>query len=972
MPVFLFRFCTPCVLLSVVLTACGTTARGYTFEGETPPWARSVIAEPDGPSSNHVLRIAANQPHHTRVTLPDAVPSAFVAETRIRLQESDGAAPAAYLYAFTADGFIALTIGSDSASLFHWRGSSQPSTGFGRRSAPPLDAGWVRVKLALENGTLAAKVWKEGTREPGWSITAQVPDISIKNMALGVWLPPDKPATASLLFDDVTLRTAVAEDRIAAYAVPALPLQIPAKMQAGVFESGPHIGVVAGDLAVAFNRLNGSLRHLVHLPSGRLFADAQQRRPLFSLHLTRWQSGEEVEISSDDFNHLEWRSIAPGSLQGQFSDSSEPGMVVTATITAGQDGLAHFRIAIKNPSGWAVAMIRYPCFAGSATLGGDAADDRLLFPQSHTDGIVVNAPGTLTRKLQGSYPGSAAVQMAALYDSAAGVLLATQDSEGHCKNFEAEMIKNRFVELKVSHLRPEVPGDSGLPYDTVLGAFTGEWRDAADLYKRWACQQPWCARRLTQRDDVPAFLKEGAAGVIFGIGNAKGYNGAFGPELDSLPAEVEAYRKQAKVPHMIVVPYGWENRGTWAGIHYFPARPSDEAWRRVNDTLRMQGNRTALLTSGYWWVVRRPPTSNGPAFDDSADFEKRSAMLVQRADGTPWLQDNTDKAGTFGDWRGLSAKLCHGSANARQVMLDIFLQAAELGAPLLSFDQEIGGGQSAPCYANGHGHPPGYGTWMWTGFRDLCVDIRAKGRKEQPEISLLVENCGEMIIPVMATYWSRQFGVLDHGSSGEGSVGLFSYLYHEYVTAIGAAMVQGQGPQGARISAGLRCQALAHNLARGLIPCPFSYHVPLEPKDKHAAQVSRAYFAFCEPLGSFPEFLLLGETLHPPLLRCEEREEWFVQQPPASAKKGTEPVKHTTRPLPDVVAGRFKAPDGTTGTILVNATPEPRHAVIINPGTGRPARMCRADKSVEKSYDALPEELAVELEPFGVRMLVVQ
>jgi len=967
---FLFR--TQCVIFPVVLMVCSAAARSYTFEGETPPWARSVIAEPGGPAFNHVLCIAASHPHHTRVTMPDAVPSAFVVETRIRLQESEGAAPAAYLYAMTADGFIALTIGSNSARLFHWRGSSQPSTGFGQLSAPSIADGWVRVKLALENGTIAAKVWKEGTREPGWSMSGQVADISIKNIALGVWLPPGKPATASLLFDDLTLRPAVAEDRLAAYAAPALPLKIPATMQPGVFESGPHIGVVAGDLAVAFNRLNGSLRHLVHLPSGRLFADAQQRRPLFSLHLTRWQGGEAADITSDDFNHLEWKSITPGSLQGQFSDGPEAGMVVTATIIAGQDGLAHFRIAIKNPASWAVATIMYPRFAGPAALGDDAADDRLLFPHSHTDGIVVNAPGTHTRKLQGSYPGSAAVQMAALYDSAAGVLLATQDSEGHCKNFEAEMAGNRFVELKVSHLRPEVPGDSVLPYDTVLGSFTGEWRDAADLYKRWACRQPWCARRLTQRDDVPAFLKEGAAGVIFGIGSPKGYNGAFGPELETLPAEVEAYRKRAKVPHMIVVPYGWENRGTWAGINYFPARPSDEAWRRANDTLRMQGDRTALMTSGYWWVVRRPQTSNGPSFDDTADFEKRKAMTVQRADGTPWLQDNTDKAGSIGDWRGLSAKLCHGSDEARQVMLDIFLQAAELGAPLISFDQEIGGGQSAPCYATGHGHPPGYGSWMWTGFRDLCVDIRTKGRKAQPEIGLFVENCGEMIIPEMATYWSRQFGVLDNGSSGEGPVGLFSYLYHEYVTAIGAAMVQGQGPQGARISAGLRCQALAHNVTRGLIPCPFAHQVPLEAKDKHAAQVARAYFAFCEPFGSFPEFLLLGETLHPPRLRCEEREEWYIQKPPASAKKGTEPDKRNTRPLADVVAGRFKAPDGRTGTVLVNATPEPRHAVIINPGTGRPARLYRADKSVEQSYDALPAELAVELEPFGVRMLVAE
>jgi hypothetical protein len=40
---------------------------------------------------------------------------------------------------------------------------------------------------------------------------------------------------------------------------------------------------------------------------------------------------------------------------------------------------------------------------------------------------------------------------------------------------------------------------------------------------------------------------------------------------------------------MIFVPYGWENRGTWAGINYFPAQPSNEAWKTVNAELAKTG-----------------------------------------------------------------------------------------------------------------------------------------------------------------------------------------------------------------------------------------------------------------------------------------------------------------------------------------------------------------------------------------------
>ena len=960
--------------LAAMAVAWGGLAKAemWTFEGPAPAWAKTVVSDPNKPS-NHVLCMTADKPHHTRVTVPGGVPSACVAEVRVRLQETAGAAPLAYLYGMTPDGFLALSIGSGRMRLFFWQGADKPSLVIGEAAAPALTGQWIRIRFAFEQGVVTAKAWVDGTREPGWTLSGRVPNLSVSAFAFGAWLSPREPATATLLFDDVTLRSAAPEDRVAETCSPAQPLELAATAVDGVFEAPPFIGLLSGGLAVAFDRRTGAIRHLVHRSTGREFADDLNRRPLFQLRLTRWQAGETLEVTADEFTRVDWQRAGPKTLRATFRDGPEPGVVVQATAEAGADGLLHFRLAVENPSGRSVAAIRYPGFVSPPVLGDEAADDRLLVPHSHTDGIVINAPGRLERSAGGSYPGTAAVQMVALYDASAGLLVATQDAEGHCKDFNVRMARDRFVEISVTHLRPEVPGRAEIPYDTVLGSFTGDWRAAADLYKRWARQQPWCARKLAARDDVPAFLKEGAAGVIVGIGSPKGYNGAFGPALEKLPAFAADYRKRAKVPHLIVVPYGWENRGTWAGIHYLPARPSDEAWHSVNAELKAQGDRTALLTSGYWWVVRRKQTSNGPAFDDRADFQRSQAMTVHRADGTPWLLDAYDKEGTAGDWRGLSAKLCHGSAEARATMVDIFLKAAALGSPLVSFDQEIGGGQGTPCYAPGHGHPPGYGAWMWSDFRDVCEEIRLKARATEPEIGLFVENCGEMLIPVMATYWSRQFGVLDQGSDGEGPVGLFSYLYHEYVTAIGAAVVQGQGPQGARVSAGLRCQALAHNLARGLIPCPFSHDVPLEAGDARRAQIARAYFSFCEPFGRFPEFLVLGETCPPPKLRCSQRAEWFETDQASGAKKGVAKprVRHATRPLPVVVAGRFAAPNGDTSTILVNATPEPQRVTVTPAEHGRPATLCRADASVDTRWPTLPAEIDITLEPFGSRMLVV-
>ncbi len=956
--------------LLILLLACSAVAGIWDFEGDKPGWADQVVDEDGAVSPNRALRINASRPHHTRVVLPDKISSAFVFEGRVKLQSTEGVDPAAYFYAITDEGFLALTLTKKLARLFYYRGKGKPSLALGQMNHSFDSRRWMRVKLAKEGESVVAKIWPAGGREAGWSMIGYLPDAEVTRVALGVWLPPDRKAHASMLFDDIVLRDVTSDDRVAVSAAPAQPLIVPSDLADGIYDSTSHIGVAANGLLAAFDRDNGSLRHLFDTATGRSFTARQQRRPLFRLRLSRWRKGDLFDITSDDFRQLAWRKESSGTLYAKFSDGPEEKMSVTARITAGADQLLHFSIDIENSSEWAVASIQYPCFAAPSVLGSDASDDRLLFPQSHTDGIVVNKPGTKNRHLHGAYPGCAAVQMMALYDASAGLLLATQDVAGHCKEFEAVLASDCYVELRISHLRPEVPGDGGTPYDTVMGRFNGNWRDAADLYKRWARRQFWCKRRLTQRDDIPAFLKESCAGVIVGLGSPNGYNGSMGPNLERIPELAAEYRKRTGVKHMIVVPYGWENRGTWAGINYFPPLPSAEAWRDVNKALYAQGDRVAMLTSGFWWVVRRPPTSGGPAFDDSAQFEQQKTMTVHRPDGTPWFVDNTDKAGTHGDWRGYSVKLCHGSPEARAVMLDIFLKTAGLGTPLISFDQAIGGGQGVPCYAADHGHPPGYGSWMWRDFHNLCEDIINRGRKINPEIGLFVENCGEMIIPVMSTYWSRQFGVLDSGSDGEGPVGLFSYLYHEYVTAMGAAMVQGQGPLGSRVSAGLRCQALAHNVTRGLIPCPFAHHVKLDPVDKWEDQVSTAFFAYCQPFASFPEYLLLGETLHPPRLQCEERSEWFLPKKNKGAGNSQFAEKRETRILPAAVAGRFKAPDGRSGTVVVNATAQRQQIKLLDLNSGFAATLYRADKSVEKSFDSAPAELSLELEPFGVRMLI--
>ncbi len=211
---------------------------------------------------------------------------------------------------------------------------------------------------------------------------------------------------------------------------------------------------------------------------------------------------------------------------------------------------------------------------------------------------------------------------------------------------------------------------------------------------------------------------------------------------------------------------------------------------------------------------------------------------------------------------------------------------------------------------------------------------------------------------------------------GARGIGLFSYLYHEYVTAIGAACVQGQGARSTRPSAGLRCRVLANNLTRGLIPGPFMHHVPLEPSNDWEKQVSRAYFSYCRPYKLFPEYLLLGITCPPPEIDCERTSVSFYRYDSKGQpiRRGGPKVSKAFLDIPAVSAGSFQTKDGSIATILANVTDQPQTARIALPEDTDRAVLYRSDRTELRSWSRPSEgtRIDVSLEPFGTRMLIVR
>jgi hypothetical protein len=232
-----------------------------------------------------------------------------------------------------------------------------------------------------------------------------------------------------------------------------------------------------------------------------------------------------------------------------------------------------------------------------------------------------------------------------------------------------------------------------------------------------------------------------------------------------------------------------------------------------------------------------------------------------------------------------------------------------------------------------------------------------------------MEGCSELAIPYMATMWGRQ----GREVGLERGVGLFSYLYHEYIPVLGDGYSTGQGMLYTRGSAELRCYRLANTLAYGLVPTVYLEQVSLEPNDEWTRTVSQAFLSYGRPYARFREYLLLGTTRRPPKIECAEQDLWHWQADEQGEKlaDGRRARKVTIR-RPTVVAGSFEAEDGSLGTIIVNATAQPQRATVRLAPSGRSAALFRADRSEEERWDKCPSEIAVSLEAFGVRMVIVR
>ncbi len=622
------------------------------------------------------------------------------------------------------------------------------------------------------------------------------------------------------------------------------------------------------------------------MPAGPSYIDTNDARTI-GMEVHPMGRGGEIIISCSDFS-------VPGlsaRLHGLVTDA-EPMTVWT--------------IEVHNGTGRRLKNVRFPFVQAVPAINGEG-DDFIVLPAG--PGVLVRRPREAWKDKYGDwlrFPGGMSSQFVSFQDRTAGLFLSSRDTEGHEKTVEIWKWGDAF---NIAH-DYYLPADAGIdwqgPYPVAIGITRGTWCDTADLYKEWATGQSWCARTLAERDDVPAWWREGP--LVYSVevrtydGQGK-QNGSYYPKLlDDL-----RYLKSKTDGRIVAMMAGWEKYRRWTAGDCFPAFDESNA-KKVIAQMKGEGFFPFFYLSGLYYSFR-----NEGLNPSTVNVLQEYLPHFVRGVGDPIRPEEfvSDESYPGRPWTRRMYAFCVDSPAVKQFFRKMIDSSLELGVPVLQMDQTTGGA-GFPCYSREHGHAMGPGLYQSRGLQALLRYMHDYGKGQNPDFVLTHEEPHEELIPYLDGFHMREYLEKEWHRDVAGAEGipLFSYLYHEYVIGYGGDSIP-LLPANDQSDLSIRSHGV--NLAAGWTPgaAVWMSQNQLRQADPRALNMIKSHRRLLAAGGQ--KFLMGGRMLHPfeiafPTLTYGF---WRYRNMEKTWIKFTGPA---------VLTSSWEAPDGSVGHLFVNVS----------------------------------------------------
>ena len=554
------------------------------------------------------------------------------------------------------------------------------------------------------------------------------------------------------------------------------------------------------------------------------------------------------------------------------------------------------------------------------------------------------------------YPGRMFAQFLAWYSNRAGVYLACEDTAGNVKLLNT-VRRAPGIRLGIAHVGDwPTRGERTLEYDVVLGSFTGDWYDAADIYRSWSLRQKW-AIPLTKRTDIPQWLLDSPPHITIRL---QGYVDAGpAPAIEEFLPYEKCVPLLEKISGCVGAPLtavimSWERGGPWVYPDCFPPIGGDESVTRFAAMARERGWHVGSFSNGTRWVMQH--LYNG--YDGREYFERchGERSVCRRHDGEMWAEI------WDANWRP-SYICCMATELTREIAIDFVKRLIGWGLESIQFFDQNCNASTFPCFAIDHGHPPTPGKWMAAAMEEMVAAFQ-QAAVEAGEAGVIqsTENpCNEYCLPLFQQSDVR----VSPPCSGRGDfVPVYHYLFHE-CTIMHGMMSTGAEPFALPIRN-------AWNGVLGEIPGAvmtgdgtllnretFNW-APWEPKvgsDDDALEMMRTVTAMRRGPGK--DFLVYGRMQRPAELTGVDLVEW----------------EHDGRQyaVPAVAHAAWQAPDGRFGVVLANWTTTNRSVILSDARLGKMTVIHTCGQQVEKSTAGVGTNgLPVTIPPLSCVLIVTE
>ncbi len=468
-------------------------------------------------------------------------------------------------------------------------------------------------------------------------------------------------------------------------------------------------------------------------------------------------------ISNGTEATLNWRAI-------RFKDGSNCPIEVSVRVSVYNNSpFSVWRATVRNLGPMAVEKLTLPLIAGIQELGKDANDDCFVVPDR--EGRLFHAPSVNLSNWGQCYPSCFLnMQFMAIYDNYCGFYFATDDINGNVKRFSWGKPNQAWATLSIEHYSDiRFGADFALPYNVVVGVFSGDWFTAAEIYKQWASNQWWATRNLAS-GETPSWVAEIGVGSLF---TALAPWQTQSKTLREIEGLAKSHREYFDVP-LLVELWGWENKGAWSWGDYFPPY---EGWASFDRMIREVHDMSCKLKTFVGMVSVNTAT-------DLWKSQEPLNFTVRDENGKtidPHWDKNFDQI-----------LMCIGTSYWQSKLEETVLELVRHGVDMIQFDCFPPIPTTFACYDSTHGHPAGIGRWHVDAWRNTIERIVSKAKEINPNVAFTSEGICEIYIPYLdvAKYWRDVYAEAEFVDKrlwvGQTEIiPLFNYVYHERIRCMG-------------------------------------------------------------------------------------------------------------------------------------------------------------------------------------------